>query len=250
MRGARVQYEVGRYAASAPTESNFILGRYPTFRPSAGRPTLGVIFCHGSGETVEDVLMTAARLPTFELLAGIADLDATVIAAKLNGDKYGNATTVDRVHDAVTYLRNSWGVVGPVGLVGVSMGAASALNYAKAHPTEVAWVAGIIPLTNLQLLHDTNAGHAAALDLAYPPAFSDAAFGADYDPIVYASTLPADLPIKLWYAPNDSIVPSSTVTAFQTARPATEIEATEPLDHTDLTVADATPSILDWIASL
>lgn len=242
-RGGRQQYGVGRYTAS---ESDLIMGGYRTF--GAEPPARGIIYCHGAGETVETMSATnSGTVPMRAVLSRIS-LNATVALIQAGGDWFGNAAQIAKVQLAVDWLRSTWGVTGKIGFVATSMGSSTAHNYAHANPDEVAFIAGFLPLVDLTTLH-ANPTYTATLDALYPPNWSEATYGADYNPVTYAEDgLPTDLPIKLWYATNDVVVAPSTITAFHEARPWTEIQTTFAGGHTytslDTTTAD---DIVAWV---
>lgn len=246
-RGVRKQYGLGLI----PGESaSVVIGGVPSFAPT-NRPTNGIVYCHGSGETVAELATDAAELPIRDVLGRIGKAGATVVAADMGGDLFGNDDQIARVHACVTYLRDEWGVTGKVGLFGGSMGNTTALNYAHAHPEEVAYVAGFIPLVDVNLAYTTVPSTVAPIDAAYPPNWSLATDGPDHDPTVYSPEgLPTDLPIKLWYATNDTIVAASSITAFQAARPWTEIEEAFPGGHSFTSLDAATAdSMVEWVTS-
>lgn len=203
----------------------------------AGRPPL--VWCHGNnGSTLADYTTYSASL---RLLAQ----HYTVIVADLGGNTFGNDTGIARVGQALTYLA-SFSATGPAMLVGVSMGAAVALNYAVRNPANVRAVAGVIPAVDLNVPD----GHvaAAAIDLAYPPGYNPAnPDHAAHSPVEFAADLPESMPIHLWTSSNDTTVLPATADAFVAARPATGHTNIGAQGHGGIDIA--IPLVADWLAA-
>lgn len=225
-----------RYVAA---EWDAIYGTNPTF---AGTQTNGIIYCHGSGETAATVYAdTTAQRLIIDQLAN----NATVIAADLGGQTFGNDTAITRIGQAITYLRSTWAQSGPVVLVAGSMGVLGALSYTLAHPTEVQAVAGIIP--GLDLADLMLRGAAADINAAYGGAYNDATHGPTHSPVQFADELPADLPIRLWTSNNDAIAVPATADTFVTARPQTVRTDLGALGHTSAAVIASAAGVVEWV---
>lgn len=235
----------GRYRADGDAgEADYVFGTYESW---SGARTEAVIWCHGDGGSAA---ASSAAMMSFWM--GLAK-DFTVLSADLGGlSTFGNDPSMDATDDLVDYAVASWGIVDPVILVGASMGFATAANYAKRHPTRVKAVAGIIPATDIDWMHsNSSAPIPANIDSAYPPTgWSQATHGADHNPITFAAALDADLPMKLWYAPDDARIPTALPIAFQAARPQTELELLPAGGHTDASILNSLTSLRSWLASL
>lgn len=228
------------YSPAAPTEWHYLAA---TVRGQRGeRP--GIVYCHGSGDNARTILSKAGQRPLIDALAQ----RYAVVAADLGLQAWGNDTHVQRIGEAITHLRATWGVTGPVILVAGSMGNLGALGYARLHPENVRAIAGIIPALDLADL--MLRGAAADINAAYPPAYNDAAMGPTHSPVKYAATLDADLPIRLWTTSNDPICVPATATAFVTARPQTVRTDLGALGHTEAAVAAAQASVLAWLRTI
>lgn len=225
------------YAASVPAEQVYVAGRHPW----AGRPPL--ILCHGATDNAASIATVAG----FNALVTALAADHLVVAADLAGNAFGNATSDARITDAITYAR-SLGAVGKPRLIGISMGAAAALNYARPRASEVVAVAGIIPALDLADLK-TNRGMGALIDAAYPPAYDDATHGPTRSPVRYAAELAQILPVCLWTASNDPYAVPATADAFVNARPQTGRISVGALGHTPAAVAAAAPQIAAWLTT-
>lgn len=241
----RQTYGKGRYRGDGDTgEADYIFGTYDTW---SGARTQAALWCHGDGGDADP---TSATMLSF--FQGIAK-DYTLMSADLYATAtFGNDASMDAVTDALDYLVADWAAVEPVVLIGASMGAATALNYAKRFPARVKAVACIIPATDIDYMHTNAAAPVPAdIDASYPPTgWSQATHGADHNPITFAATLDADLPIKLWYAPDDAFIPTSLPLAFQAARPQTELELLPAGGHTDASILNSLTSMRAWLASL
>ncbi len=68
---------------------------------------------------------------------------------------FGNDTARDRVGSLRDYAQSAFGAAaGAVHLMGISNGAAAAINYARANPANVRSIIGLNPLTDIEALHD------------------------------------------------------------------------------------------------
>lgn len=232
----RTSYGQSRYVAA---EFDGVYGEPASF--CNAQPN-GIIYCHGSGGTAATVYAdTNVQRPLINQIAA----DATVSAADLGGQTFGNNTAITRIGQAVTYLRSTWGQSGPVVLVAGSMGVLGAMSYTLANPTEVAAIAGVIP--GLDLADLMLRGAAADINAAYPPGYNDGTDGPTHSPVQFAGSLPAGLPIKLWTSSNDTICVPATADAFVAARPQTERENLGALGHTDAAIVAATASMVAFV---
>lgn len=233
MRAARSSFGDGRYVAG---EQDVTL--MTTHVPTAGRTPL--IWCHGNYGTA------AADFAAYDTQLRLLAQRHTVIAADLGFNTFGNPIGTTRVGQAIAYLAASWGSSGPAVLVGASMGAAVALNYARVHPENVAAVACIIPALDLNVAND----HPAAdeIDLAYPPAYDDAVHGPTYSPVQFARSLPGGMPIHLWTSSNDPTVAPATADMFVARRPQTGRTDIGAQGHGGISLA--VPKVADWLTTL
>lgn len=242
---ARSSYGRGRYRGDGDTgERDYIFGTYDTW---SGARTQAALWCHGDDGTAD---ASSAQMLSF--FKGIAK-DYTLMSADLYATAtFGNDASMEAADDALDYLAASWFSVEPVILIGASMGACTALNYAKRHPTRVKAVACVIPATDIDWLRQNGSAPLPAdIDASYPPTgWSQATYGADHNPITFAASLDADLPIKLWYAPDDARIPTSMPLAFQAARPQTEVELLPAGGHTDQSILNSLTSMREWLASI
>lgn len=183
----------------------------------AGREPRGVIFCHGSGD---NALSTLTRTDMRGMIRDLARNGVTQ-SADWALQAFGNDACGTAIYNGIQRLRTTWGVMGPVALVGVSMGGCSVLNYAVRQPDDVACVAAVIGLTDLGALYDTHPEYQAEIDAAYGGSF-DEADRASHSPIEEVDSFPADMPISLWTSTNDPLVLPAWHAAFKAARPQTE----------------------------
>lgn len=241
----RLSYGRGRYRGDGDTgEADFILGTYDTW---TGARTQGVLWCHGDRGTA-----AASSVAMFNFWQGLAK-DYTLMTADLSGvSTFGNDPSMAAMDDAADYLEAEWNAEPPHILVGASMGVVSALNWAKRNPSRVKAIAGAIPATDIEYLH----AHAPApvpadIDVAYPPTgWDENTYGNDHNPIRFVNDLDPDLPIKLWYAPDDLFIPTSMPLAFQEARPQTELELLPAGGHSDASILNSLTPMRQWLASL
>lgn len=222
------------------------LGRFHSTTENAGiyRPTSfpdapPAIWFHGNGQTAQ-----SDRIAYYAQLQALAQ-GYTVIGGDFAGNSFGSDTGLAQVALAKTWLGGQ-GLAGPVTLVGASMGACVALNYAVRNLANVRACALIIPALDLRV----EPGHPAAdeIDAAYPPAYDDNdPDDAAHNPIHFADDMPG-LPIHLFTSSDDPVVPPATADAFVAARPETERTVFGAYGHGGIGVA--MPLVIDWLDSL
>lgn len=151
----------------------------------------------------------------------LADAGYPMISADLGGGSdWGNDEAQTRIGQAWTQVKAELSTAtDKMLLVGVSQGATAALNYAKNNPTNVAAVACLVPAVDIQDIYDNDrAGAAAGIAAAYggsrPPD--------THNPADNTAAL-SGIPIKLWYATDDTIIFPATVTDFAAAVGATAV---------------------------
>jgi pimeloyl-ACP methyl ester carboxylesterase len=202
-----MSYGTGLYAAS---EHSVFLTRN-NYR--AGGNYRGVILGPGHGGTAID-----AVTPTYTnlQLEALADAGIPTLVVDAGGaTAWGNDTAIARMGDAKTYLQGTLGAkTGKIFLWGFSMGALSALNWARTNLSSVAAIALVCPATDLADLHD-NRGFGTEINTAYTNLAGYTAALPTHSPVQFASTL--TVPCKVWYGDADTTIPPSTVTAFNAA---------------------------------
>lgn len=243
----RSSFGTGRYAAS---ENDVFLAE-PAGWAGGVR---GALYFHVAGATAS-TFMDSTLTGELHLIAAIAK-QYPVLSIDAGGQSWGNATALARAADGQTRLQGTpitpngpYGAkAGKIILIGSSMGAQLALNYAKANPTLVACVVGIIPVVDVQdIVTNNRAGLAASVNAAYGGAYSNATYGATYNPAVYAASY--NIPTQLWYASDDTTTIASAVTAFAAAAQNVTATSVGALGHTSAAV-EAVPraSVLSFIA--
>ena len=230
----------GRYAAS---EGDVFIARGAM---TAGG-VRGVIYCHGAGGDATSC-RDYARIGELDVINAVAERFPVLSIDAGGAQAWGNSTAVARVGDAVTYLQGTLGAKsGTVLLIGASMGAVTALNYARANPTKVGCVVGIIPVIDLNDMVTNNRGSLAAnINTAYGT-YSEATHGPTYNPANYAASLTT--PTRLYYASDDATAIPGAVTAFDTACSSATAASVGALGHTQAAI-DAAPreEIVEWLA--
>ncbi len=229
------------YSPTAPDEAQLTLA---TIGGTLGRkPPL--LYFHGSGDLAPTLMAKAGQKALLEALAQ----RYAVIAGDFGGQAWGNPAHVDRALEAADYLSTTWGTRDRLTLVAGSMGTLGALRLARLYPHRIRAIAAVIPALDLASLQ-TFPAIAADLVSAYAPTgYNDATMGATYSPVKYAAQLDPDLPIHLWTASNDTITLPATADAFVAARPQTGRTDVGPLGHSEAAVVNATPALLDWLAT-
>lgn len=177
----------------------------------AGR--LGVLFCTERGATPANMLTgTVADLP--RRLARTYGVALTSSAP--TGLSYGNDAAIAAVTATRTaQLQTALGCrTDKVAVVGRSMGGCQALNWARQNKAAVAAIALVCPLVNLVDAHDRV--FEAEVDAAYGTHAAYLAGLPTHDPTAYAAEL-AGIPIRIWYATDDTSILPAHVLAFAAA---------------------------------
>lgn len=212
---------------------------------------------------------TTAGLGTLKLVQLLGDyvpilaIDGGTIPGSGTDDgqyTFGNTTVVSRIADAFTWCTDpakGGGKTDKVFLGGASQAVPGIINYAKANPTKVAAMFGVLPLSDLDDARNNNRpnGWTNATTQASPAntdhicaahgltlnTTNDGVHGTSSNVALPAGVNPqtADLsaltmPIKAWRSPGDTTVPTATVTAlFVTKLGATVADVSPDSGHTD-----------------
>lgn len=217
----------------------------PTAAYAAPGTVPGVIYCHGANHIAYNATDPNfhAEYAIFDALrqkycVGMGDFEFTV---------WGNDQTIADVDATRTAMIAQGAKNGKFAIGGTSMGATVALNYALAHPANVACVFVFIPAVDAR----SNPAFAGTLNAGFPPTFNDAVNGPTHIPVEYAASFPTSIPVHLWYSTADTVAYPSAVQAFAAACPsatATIVSTTE--DHDQAAIADAPlADVLAFIAS-
>jgi concanavalin A-like lectin/glucanase superfamily protein/carbohydrate binding protein with CBM4/9 domain len=204
-----------------------------------------LIYCHGaqSGAIDQNYDFTTTRVMLSYLTKYFV-----VAAADFGGDLFGNDWSMQKVNDLLAYARANWGGSDdPPYMIGASMGGDVCFNYALDNP--VSAIAGIIPLTDVQLAFDTLGAYGLTqqISVAYPPAWSGVTHGPTNDPMQFADELDPNIPIRLFTSNDDPLLPPSTAIAFIAARggdPAlTKQQKIGPANHGAVAIGVAAPYV-------
>lgn len=191
---------------SGETDSLFTPGR---LAPGAH----GVVLLHGSSapSNFTDLTHWATNM-----LAGlVAGSGLPCIAGEMSGQSFANDAVMADIDTAVTYMANLTDVSSSrFHLIGASMGAYVGLRYATEHPERVASYTGMIPLCDLVYAYENNtlglrAQIGTAWGVTYPTPLPARA-----DVTSTASALNGVVPARFYYATDDTVIPTATVTAM------------------------------------
>lgn len=205
---ARTEYSRGSYVAS---EAHIgIEGRHYV-RSATKR---GIVACHGNSQTALTALTDSDHRPPY---FGLADRGLCVGSADLGSTagtpQWGNDTVRTRVGEVWAYLQSRFGAkTDKMLLLALSGGTPAALNYARQNPSNVAAIALLIPIPNVQDAYD-NRGFSASIETAYGSAW--AASAATHDPAASGNQAAlAGIPIHAWTSSNDTAAVASVVNAY------------------------------------
>lgn len=130
----------------------------------------------------------------------------TVYCGDLGGTQtWGNATSVTASVAALDVLDTE--TTGTPLAVGFSMGATSVLNTAWRNTTRIGRMALVVPVLDLQDIHDNNrGGWAASLEAAYTNLAGLQAAYASRSPVLrVADTIALGVDLGIWYSTNDPV---------------------------------------------
>lgn len=186
---------------------------YPKY-PKAAGTQVGVMHVHGAGGNGVQAITPEGKTEGMTRL--IAAAGQPTLASDWGGpDTWGNATAVARIGTGRSFLQASMGAKsGKVSFTNGSMGAATTLNWAGANPTLVASIVMIIPVINVTDIHTNNrGGYAGAINAAYGGAYSEATYGALYNPFTQAQAGKyAGIPMLCFYGTSDALCLPTWVT--------------------------------------
>jgi dienelactone hydrolase len=202
----------------------------------------GVIICHGF---IGDLVATPSAVGlAFEYSIGVPLFNHlreqfAYAEGDFSNDAWGNDTAIANVETMRSWMQSSMGAKsGKVALVGISMGGLTALNYAMAHPENVACVVGLIPAVNLQALLSNPAG-TDSINAAYGGTYDDSRDGPMHNPVVYASDFP-NVPVHLYYSTADTgVLPQYAEQFIANCPTAQGTAVSTTLDHSNAAVAAA-----------
>lgn len=194
-----------------------VLGRMDLL-PKAYHPDgthIGVMAIHGAGTSA--ILYRDTHWGQDVRL--FADEGYPVVSDDFGGfQTWGNDTAIAAADDAYDYLTGTLGALSgddSVILYGISMGGCTALNWAVRNLSKVKAIVLIVPVVDLQDIHDNNrASFRSTIEAAYG---SEAAFNAaspTHSPVEFGASL-AGIPIRIWYGAVDYICVPATQLQFK-----------------------------------
>ncbi|MEZ6037368.1 MAG: alpha/beta hydrolase [Planctomycetota bacterium] len=227
-----------RFAGAAASEVEFANHDGHSLRgtllrqPSAAPDTPVVIVCHGLGAN-RAMFFGYAQL-AFELGCHVLAFDF-----RAHGHSGGMVTTIgareaEDVVAAAEFVRSDPGLRGPLVLVGVSMGAATALRAAGAVADAVFAESSYADLSTMLDARMGLLGPAAPLASALAQFAARCQLGLDLtevSPHRALAALPADVPVVLVHAGADGVIPLAEGRRLAAARPGLELHVIPDAGH-------------------
>lgn len=211
---------------------------------AADQTVPGIVFCHGYGDNALAAIDGAGHAGQSQIARRLAEAGYPVLGCDLGGTStWGYTPVQSRINDAITYLQSTVKAkAGKVALVGISMGGCNALVYAANNPANVSCLVGVAPVNDLQSIVTNNTGGlAAAINAVYPSGYSDATYGATYNPTVMAASGKyAGIAVHLWQGSSDGTV-NTTPTFYSKLPPATSTITYLPGGHAETTWSEVDP---------
>lgn len=242
-RGTLGSLTIDLYTASsliAPVSGEYWMSVVPSSWRADGSK-MGILYMHGATSN-ETQPLSAWPFSLGNIITAVVAAGYPVLCPFGGGDTWGNTLGQARMDEARTYLQGTLGAKpGKIGLIGGSMGGLSILNWARNHLTDVAVAVGITPVSDVTDIHTNNrSGLASSINGAYPAVWSEATYGASFNPHTYASSL-TGLNYKAWYGASDTIVITTTVTDVVSSIGGTASAVSVTGDHTSA-LANIPPS--------
>lgn len=223
--GYTVTTSVGRIAATETDE---------VWAPRSPRTgTCGVVLVHGSGNP-EGFIDPINQPSSVKLAAALASAGIPCIAGDMGGQAWGNDTVISRIDAAWSVLQAQFPSLrtDKICLLGESMGGSAVVRYSQLHPTKVAAVVGLIPLTDLVAFYNANVGGSQAQVGTAWGVVAPAALPASAN-IAANASLAASVPWLAGYSSVDTTVLPAWVTAYTAAVGGTAIVTDSTFGHSD-----------------
>lgn len=193
---------------------------YVSHRHRTSTSAPGVILLHGYNATAS--VFNSYYGPTNDMVPQLVRHGMTALAIDAGGSQnWGNAAAKSAITAAKSFLHSDLGVpTGPVVLVGVSMGATVALNYAREFPSNVAGLALLYPACDLEDLIAATPSLETSINSTFGT--TNATEREPFNPAANPSDLldvngQLLLPVRLWYSANDPTCRPGQVLAFADA---------------------------------
>lgn len=194
------------YHVASPTERQHYAEPIPFATDGTRR---GLIVCHGRGVLAEAGIGGAPIWTGVGLPNVTPDMGSTI--------HWGNDASINRVTSAKGFLVAKGAKSDKALIVAISMGALSALSWARQNLSSVAAIALITPVVSLPDVHDNNLnGWAAEIESAYGGAAAYTAALPTHNPAQFAAQL-AGIPIRAYYSTDDPTARATPVASFVAA---------------------------------
>lgn len=176
---------------------------YPDSNTNRRKP---VVYCHGSESADFGGAYDWMKIPTRWRLVRELCKKSAMLSSDLGGNQtWGNSTAISRAGSAYNVVQTIQGVSqGKVIVFGQSMGALTALNWARLNRSKVCAIVLLIPVINLNDIA-TNSIYSSNVNNAYG-GYSDSVYGATNNPLVCSRNGDFNgIPILLMYGVNDAL---------------------------------------------
>lgn len=179
-----------------------------TLFPRSSRPTrMGVLYAHGAEGSSPGSLAWMNNPGRWGVMREVSARVPILCPELAGNDTWGNDTAIARMSASYTYLQTLPGVAsGKVSILAQSMGATTAIAWAKANISKVDRIALMIPVINLTDVRNNSSFFRPYIDAAYGGAYTEAAYGATHNPLTIAQAgALAGIKVQLWYGATDTL---------------------------------------------
>lgn len=200
-----------------------------------------VVLLHGAG--APDPFNYSANWATGTLPAVLASHGIPCVAGWMGGDSFANDIAMSAIDSSIAYLKDRIpGITSSkVHLWGASMGNGLSLRYAGLNPHKVASIFGIIPLSDMLVVYETNRGSfrnsiGTAWGVTYPtPLPAQADLMGLHAPVIKANSIPC----RFHYSTIDTLIPPSEVIALAAATGGVAEAVDFSSGHTETTIGSS-----------
>lgn len=173
-----------------------------------------IVYCHGAEGTNPGSMAWMLLKGRWPIMNSCVN-NSSILCPELGGNAtWGNNTALAAMDAAYDYIVATTGR-STISLLAQSMGATTAIAWAKDNPEKINKIALLIPVIDLQDVRNTS-GYQAVIDEAYGGFYSDELFGQDHNPLVISqSSKLQGVEIRMWCGVTDTLCKIESARQFK-----------------------------------